>query len=109
MNVVRIRYEGHSLVLISKIITDPFNKSCKGCLFSDEFDEPGCSRDVEYSKFYNIALKMNRYDLLPCSTANVVDASQSNIVIGRYNTDISIYLSRYIFKKYGHKDSRVNS
>lgn len=106
--VVRINNEEYSTILVLKELEYPYE--CDGCIFlSANGNECLCSTDdhTMYNKLFNLMSELiDKYSInscvSPCDVFYELNHTPNNsyIVIEMYdkNNNLSIYLSRYLYK-----------
>lgn len=96
MKVIYVKVsEGHSAVLIFK---NSSGNSCEGCIFTIN---NGCmyynseATDYDTISILNIVINVTGYYSLPCTIS-----PYNGIILGKYDMDMSIYLSRYLYNRW---------
>lgn len=107
MKIAYLKYDDYSSTIVFDVSID---NTCKGCLLSDRFEDCVCNSNTGYKKYHKLldaTSEIVRFQGLPCTIADS-NSDIPYIVIKIYELELSIYLSKYIYKKYENKSSEGN-
>lgn len=104
--IVRVNNEEYSAILVFKKLK--YHNMCDGCIFlSANGRECLCSTfdHAIYKKLLNLMTELiDKYSIAPCEVFYGLNHNHNNsyVIIEMHdkNNNLSIYLSRYLYKKY---------